>query len=138
MDAPLTMYCCPDGVLRVFGHVRGVRNPLYCWDLDPDNGFALIQRREIFDVYKAKLPIRPESWPKVDMCKLLPPTGRTQVVVHRVSTRAFNLPYPKRPNIAVINKGSIVVNEPMKQLLESRGHAKLEQIYLDLIAGENK
>ena len=41
-------------------------------------------------------------------------------------------------NIAIINKGGIIVNEPMKQLLESRGHAKLEQIYLDLIKQEEK
>ncbi len=40
-------------------------------------------------------------------------------------------------NIAIINKGTIVVNEPMQQLLESRGHAKLEQIYLDLIKQES-
>lgn len=41
-------------------------------------------------------------------------------------------------NIAIINKGTIVVNEPMQQLLESRGHAKLEEIYIDLIQEENK
>lgn len=40
-------------------------------------------------------------------------------------------------NIAIINKGTIVVNEPMQQLIESRGHAKLEQIYLDLIKQES-
>jgi ABC-2 type transport system ATP-binding protein len=39
-------------------------------------------------------------------------------------------------NIAVINKGTIVINESMKGLLESRGHASLEQIYLDLIKKE--
>ncbi len=39
-------------------------------------------------------------------------------------------------NIAIINKGTIVVNEPMQKLIESRGHAKLEQIYLDLIKQE--
>ena len=40
-------------------------------------------------------------------------------------------------NIAIINKGTIVVNEPMQKLLESRGHESLEKIYLDLIkAGE--
>jgi ABC-2 type transport system ATP-binding protein len=40
-------------------------------------------------------------------------------------------------NIAIINKGAIVVNEPMQKLLESRGHESLEKIYLDLIkAGE--
>lgn len=41
-------------------------------------------------------------------------------------------------NIAIINKGTIIVNESMQSLLESRGHAKLEQIYLDLIKEENK
>jgi ABC-2 type transport system ATP-binding protein len=40
-------------------------------------------------------------------------------------------------NIAIINKGTIVVNEPMQKLLESRGHASLEKIYLDLIKGES-
>jgi len=39
-------------------------------------------------------------------------------------------------NIAIINNGTIIVNEPMQTLLESRGHAKLEQIYLDLIKQE--
>jgi len=41
-------------------------------------------------------------------------------------------------NIAIINKGTIVVNESMQKLLESRGHASLEKIYLDLIKGESK
>lgn len=41
-------------------------------------------------------------------------------------------------NIAVINKGTIVINESMKGLLESRGHASLEQIYLDLIKKEEE
>jgi ABC-2 type transport system ATP-binding protein len=40
-------------------------------------------------------------------------------------------------NIAVINKGTIIVNESMQSLLQSRGHAKLEEIYLDLIKHEN-
>ncbi len=38
--------------------------------------------------------------------------------------------------IAIINKGAIVINEPMQQLLQSRGEAKLEQIYLDLVKQE--
>jgi len=41
-------------------------------------------------------------------------------------------------NIAVINKGTIIVNDSMQNLIESRGHASLEQIYLDLIKGENQ
>jgi len=39
-------------------------------------------------------------------------------------------------NIAVINKGQIVVNDSMEGLLASRGHARLEEIYLDLIRQE--
>ncbi|MES2203555.1 MAG: ABC transporter ATP-binding protein, partial [Patescibacteria group bacterium] len=35
-------------------------------------------------------------------------------------------------NIAIINKGQIIINESMKGLLESRGHESLENIYLDL------
>jgi ABC-2 type transport system ATP-binding protein len=41
-------------------------------------------------------------------------------------------------NIAVINKGGIVINEPMHKLIESRGHESLEKIYLDLIKGDTK
>lgn len=39
-------------------------------------------------------------------------------------------------NVALINKGKLVLHEPMKQLLERHGHNKLEQIYLDLIKTE--
>lgn len=39
-------------------------------------------------------------------------------------------------NVALINKGKLVLHEPMKQLLERNGHNKLEQIYLDLIKAE--
>jgi len=41
-------------------------------------------------------------------------------------------------NIAIINKGQIIINESMETLLESRGHASLEQIYLDLMKQEEK
>ncbi len=41
-------------------------------------------------------------------------------------------------NIAIINKGSIVINQPMKELLASSSHDSLEQIYVDLISQENK
>ena len=39
-------------------------------------------------------------------------------------------------NIAIINKGSIIVNDSMQNLLKSRGQTSLERIYLDLIQGE--
>ncbi len=41
-------------------------------------------------------------------------------------------------NIAIINHGTIVVNKSMKELLDSRGHASLEKIYLDLIKGDKE
>jgi ABC-type Na+ transport system ATPase subunit NatA len=36
----------------------------------------------------------------------------------------------------VINKGEILINEPMKTLLARHGEGKLEQIYLGLIKQE--
>lgn len=39
-------------------------------------------------------------------------------------------------NVAIINKGEVLLHEPMKQLLEQSGKKKLEDIYLNLI-GEN-
>lgn len=41
-------------------------------------------------------------------------------------------------NIAIINKGQIIINESMASLLKSRGHASLEKIYLDLMKQEEK
>ncbi len=52
-NAPITAYMCPDGVLRLFGgdvaaspYDNG-RDPLYCWDVDYDHGFACSNRRWI-------------------------------------------------------------------------------------------
>jgi ABC-2 type transport system ATP-binding protein len=41
-------------------------------------------------------------------------------------------------NVAIINRGEISLNEPMKDLRSRHGDAKLEQIYLDLIRQEPK
>ncbi len=108
-DAPITAFRCADGRFRLFGgdHAsspyKRTRDPLYCWEIDPENGFACSDRRLVFDSRKAGLPLRLESWPKIDMPKLLPPEGHVQRLVHRVSVRSFNAPYPRRPAIAVIN-----------------------------------
>jgi ABC-2 type transport system ATP-binding protein len=40
-------------------------------------------------------------------------------------------------NVAIINKGEIELNEPMRRLLERHGEAKLESIYLGLIKKED-
>ena len=38
--------------------------------------------------------------------------------------------------VAVINKGEILINETMQNLLERYGEKKLEDIYINLIEGE--
>ena len=39
-------------------------------------------------------------------------------------------------NVAMINKGEIILNEPMQTLLKRHGEASLEKIYLDLLKQE--
>ncbi len=99
--APLTAFACPDGVLRLLTGDKGRRDPLFMWDVLPGEGFRAANVRTVFDSVKAGLPIRPASQPKVDMAKLLPPQGRTQLLAFRVSIRSFNHPYPNRPAIPV-------------------------------------
>lgn len=98
VGGPSTSFVCADGALRLFGgdgvvspH-RNARDPLYCWDVNPEE-FACTNRRVIFDSVKTGLRIRREAVPKIDMCKLLAPQGKTQWLVHRVSVRSYNLPY---------------------------------------------
>ena len=96
---PLTAYTCPDGALRLFTGDGSIsphgnnRDPLYCWDIDPDRDFSSSHRRVIYDSVDAGLPIRPASSPKIDMCKLLPHYRENQYLLHRVSVRSFNHPY---------------------------------------------
>jgi hypothetical protein len=98
--APVTMFRCADGVVRLFTGdptvvepPRGGRNPLFCWDIDPDRGFAASHRRVVFDTYSAGLPLRPECGPVVDMCKLLPHTGgNQQYLAWRVRPKAITYP----------------------------------------------
>lgn len=97
-SGPLSVYHCPDGALRLctgdadaspYGRSR---DPLYCWEIDPDT-FAASNRRVIFDTVEAGLPLRAEATPIADMCKLLPHQGRTQYAVYRVRVRAIDHPY---------------------------------------------
>ncbi len=93
---PRTAYVWADGVLRLFTgdptlspNQKNPRDPLYCWDINPDAGFTASNRRVIFDSVAAGLPIRPEARPMIDMCKLLPHSGgRVQWIVHRVQVAA--------------------------------------------------
>lgn len=113
-SCPLTAYLCPDGVVRLLTGDATVsphkkdRDPLYCWDIDPDSDFLSSNRRVLFDSVAAGLPIRPAASPKIDMGKLLPHSGSVQYVVHRVSVRSANLPYLGNngevvPSIPIIN-----------------------------------
>ena len=101
---PVTFYLCADGVLRCFGgdgtsSPYGIeRNPLYCWEIDPDDGFQATERRVVYDTFQAGLPIRLEARPMLDMCKLLPFHGSTQYLVHRViATSMFHEHTHTRP-----------------------------------------
>ncbi len=91
VKSPKTVYRCPDGVLRLFSsdcEVSPYENrwdPLYCWNIDPDNKFEASNQRVVFDTVKAGLPFRKEARPKADMCKLLFHNGKTQYLIHRVS-----------------------------------------------------
>jgi hypothetical protein len=96
--APLTVYRCADGVLRLFtGDARisphpKNRNPLYCRDIDPDQNFAASNRRVILDTVTAGLtiPADLDSGPHVDMPELLPHTGgASQMFVFRVRTNGL-------------------------------------------------
>jgi hypothetical protein len=98
-NAPLSTYLCPDGAVRLVSSDPKVspygngRDPLYVWDVDPDAGFAVSNRRVIYDCVKADVGIPLEQVPRVDMCKILPHTGgRAQYVVHRVRSKATNDP----------------------------------------------
>ena len=81
---PKPVHLCPDGVLRVFsGHIGGgttKRNPLFCWDIDPDNDFAASNRRTLLDV-RGKI-----RFPMVGFAKLSPVKDNRQLLTIRVTS----------------------------------------------------
>src|SRR5581483_12417829 len=94
-SVPMSIYRCADGVIRLLSGdaqdspYREPRNPLYCWKVEPDHGFALVNRVPVIDLLRAGLPIRPEAGPVADMAKVLPHSGgREQLILHRVRTTA--------------------------------------------------
>jgi hypothetical protein len=102
-SGPMTAYVCADGVIRLLtgdgreSPYRIARNPLYCWEVNPDRGFALSNRRVVIDLLQAGLPIRREAGPVADMAKILPHSGgRDQLILHRVRTTAIGVPNPDR------------------------------------------
>ena len=109
VSAPLTVFRCADGVVRLFTGDRVAspqrydRDPLYCWDVRTTGEVATSNRRVIFDSEVAKLPMRRAVRPKIDFCELFPLHGRTQLVVHGVSTRAYNHAYEGQAGIPPLN-----------------------------------
>lgn len=96
--APLTAYRCADGVLRLFtGDARisphkKNRNPLYCWEIDPEHDFAASNCRVVLDTVAAGLdiPADLDTGPHVDMPKLLPHAGGgSQLLVYRIRTNGL-------------------------------------------------
>lgn len=115
--APATFYLCGDDVLRCFCGAEpsspyGLeRNPLFCWDIDPDDGFRASNRRVVFDTFEAGLPIRRNARPMLDMPKMLPMQGGDQYLVHRViATSMFREHVHTRPEFWIfppLNKAEL-------------------------------
>lgn len=98
-DAPHTAYASPDGQVRVFGGDKTLspyglhRCPLFCWDIDPDRGFAAGPGRVVFDSLAAGVSFRRETGHTVDMAKLISHGGgRVQHLLFRVRNDAMNFP----------------------------------------------
>lgn len=116
-NSPLTLYRCADGRLRLLtgdaaaSPYKASRNPLYMWDVEVESGFRAHNRAVVFDTFAAKLPVRPESQPKVDMAKILPAVNGRHYLVHRFSVRSYNQLYEGSAGIV---DGIPVINQQEK------------------------
>ena len=92
---PKPVHLCADGVLRVFsGHLGGgttKRNPLFCWDIDPENEFSASNQRTALDM-KGKI-----AYPMVGFAKLSPVVNNRQILTVRVSSMSQRQPTDKYP-----------------------------------------
>ena len=93
-NAPTGVFRCPDGVVRIFTGDRTLspygneRDPLYCWDVDLDNGYRIFNSRVVFDATEAGMLVRAESATRVDMPNLFPHAGgREQWLGYRARVR---------------------------------------------------
>jgi hypothetical protein len=95
---PRTAFVCGDGRLRLFaGEAKSSpshnpRDPICCWDADPDDGFRATERRVVFDSRTAGLTKRQATRVMVDFCKALPPHGPSQLILHRVTSYPESYP----------------------------------------------
>lgn len=99
LQAPVCVYACPDRAVRMItgdpqvSPYRNARDPLYLWEVDPDQGYRLGPPRVIFDCIKADVGIPLAQVPRVDMGKLLPHAGGSwQFILHRVRSKATKDP----------------------------------------------
>jgi hypothetical protein len=97
--APFTLYLCPDGKLRVFTNdltvspYRLYRCPLYCWEIEPEQGFRAVNRQTVYDGLADGQPFRHATYPSFDFGLLNPHAGgREQVVFHRGLNMAHDVP----------------------------------------------
>ncbi len=95
---PRTAYVCGDGCLRLFAGeaksspTRNPRDPICCWDVDPEKGFRATNRRVVFGSKEASLPMRKQTRPMIDFCKVFAPQGRSQFILHRVTSYTDSYP----------------------------------------------
>jgi hypothetical protein len=110
-NAPITVYRCGDGVIRLLsgdgslsphadpekpGEWIDNRNPLYIWDIDPENNFKATATQTVYDMVDACIPIERKAGPVCDMGKVLPHTGgKEQFILHRVRSCSFRNREPK-------------------------------------------
>jgi len=99
-NGPITAYQFPDGMVRLFSGDKtrsphdAARNPLYLFDIDVDQGFAIGNVHTPLDTLAEDLPFpiiyQPQPGPVIDMAKLLPHTGgREQLIACRVRTNGL-------------------------------------------------
>jgi len=90
-QAPMTLFRCADGVLRMFSGdftnspYQQRRDPLYCWDVNPED-FSVTNRQVLFDSIAASVFPEDPALPRSTCFATVPPHagGDTQCIFHRV------------------------------------------------------
>lgn len=107
-SGPRTSFVCRDGVLRLFGHddnnpyhaaTGDYRNPLYCWDVDPET-FQYANRQAVIDSRREGLAF---DSPMMDHALLFPAQGNRQLIACRGITNQqthYMEPGPNRPPLS--------------------------------------
>jgi hypothetical protein len=108
-EAPMTVHRCADGVIRLFSGdlanspYRARRDPLYCWDVDPDS-FAVSNRKVVADTVAQGIFPNDDRLQRSTCFGFVFPHagGRVQYVAHRVMCFRYRAGVdPKLPAITV-------------------------------------